>query len=80
MALYRINVADRGIGSDVIATDPATSELLASEFAKLTGRIVPAAHLMAKLTALRKRGQLDKLAAVPAADDVKHTVVRKEMG
>jgi hypothetical protein len=79
VAIYRVNVADKGIGSDAIACDQAISELIASEFAKLTGRIVPATHLMAKLTALRKRGLLDKVAAIPPEQAIEFTVERREI-
>jgi hypothetical protein len=79
VAIYRVNVADKGIGSDAIATDEAIGELIASEFVKITGRAIPAAPLMAKLTALRKRGQLNKVAVIPAEESVTLKVVRKQV-
>jgi hypothetical protein len=47
-------------GSDALAYDPEVADLIAKEFAAQTGRIVPANLLVAKLTALRKRGLLPK--------------------
>jgi len=78
VAIYRVNVADKGVGSDTLAIDAGTGELLTREFAGITGRSVPATHLIAKLTALRKRGQLDRVSPTPASA-VELTVVRKEV-
>ena len=60
VAIYQVNVADNSAGSDSIAYDAETANLIAKEFAGMTGRIVPAHHLVAKLTALRKRSLLPK--------------------
>ena len=62
VAIYQVNVADHDTGSDAIAYDEGTANLIAREFAGITGRIVPSHHLVAKLTALRKRGLLPKVA------------------
>jgi hypothetical protein len=69
VAIYQDNVADFAHGSDVIAYDPEIAELLAKEFAAEIGRIIPAPQLIAKLTALRKRGLLPKAAEFPKRDD-----------
>ena len=61
VAIYQVNVADHCTGSDAIAYDERTANLIAKEFAAMTERIVPAHHLVAKLTALRKRGLLPKV-------------------
>jgi hypothetical protein len=52
-------------GSDVLAFDDELADLIAKEFAANTGRIVPAHQLVAKLTALRKRGLLHKVSELP---------------
>lgn len=69
VAIYQVNVADRHTGSDGIAYDEPTANLIAREFAGITGRIVPAHHLVAKLTALRKRGLLPKVGVQPKRSD-----------
>lgn len=60
VAIYQVNVADQAIGSDNIAYSQEIADLIADEFARLTGRVVPTHHLIGKLTALRKRGLLPK--------------------
>ncbi len=70
VAIYQVNVADHCTGSDAIAYDDGTANLIAKEFAGITGRIVPAHHLVAKLTALRKRGLLPKVGVQPGTSDV----------
>lgn len=48
-------------GSDVLSYDDEISTLIAKEFAAASGRFVHAHELVAKLTALRKRGLLPKV-------------------
>ena len=55
-------------GSDVLAYEPEIADLIAKEFAAATGRIVPAHLLVAKLTALRKRGLLPKVESRPKVE------------
>ncbi len=69
VAIYQDHVADLARGSDVVTYDPEIAELLAKEFAAEAGRIIPAPQLIAKLTALRKRGLLPKAAEQPKRDD-----------
>jgi len=59
--IYRDNFVLLGSGSDAIGYDPEAAALLAKQFAAESGRIVPASDLIAKLTALRKRGMLPKV-------------------
>ena len=78
VAIYQVNVADHCAGSDAIAYDDGTANLIAKEFAGMTGRIVPAHHLVAKLTALRKRGLLPKVGAQPATNDVVSVLAKEQ--
>jgi len=48
-------------GSDVLAYDDEIASLIAKEFEAETGRFIPSHLLVAKLTALRKRGLLPKV-------------------
>jgi hypothetical protein len=48
-------------GSDVLAYDDEIGKLIAKEFLAATERYVPPHQLIAKLTALRKRGRLPKV-------------------
>ncbi|MFO0806018.1 MAG: hypothetical protein U0791_23175 [Gemmataceae bacterium] len=69
VSIFRDNVSVLESGSDNLAYDDEISALIAKEFAASTGRIVPATDLIAKLTALRKRGLLPKaIKCVPDAD------------
>lgn len=57
-AIYAENVAATGDGSDNIAYDGEIAKRIAERFTEMTGRIVPAHILVAKVTAIRKRGLL----------------------
>jgi hypothetical protein len=57
VAIYTEVTALRS-GSDEIGYDAEVQSLIAKEFAAETGRVVPVHELVAKLTALRKRGLL----------------------
>jgi hypothetical protein len=59
--IFYENVTLTESGSDVLAYDEETVNLISREFAAKTGRIVPSHQLVAKLTALRKRGLLPKV-------------------
>jgi len=63
--IFNDNTAMIDRGSDVLACEPDVAELIARQFAVATGRIVPANLLVAKLTALRKRGLLPKVESRP---------------
>lgn len=56
--IYSDIVAAAGDGSDNIAYDSGTADLIAKRFAEATGKRIPAHQLVAKLTAIRKRGLL----------------------
>jgi hypothetical protein len=58
ITIYTENIAAMGAGSDNVAYDNETAELIAERFAEVTGRIVPSHQLVAKVTAIRKRGLL----------------------
>jgi hypothetical protein len=70
VAVFEDNVTSLSVGSDVLAYNEEIAELIAKEFFALTGRIVPASDLIAKLTALRKRGLLPKVGKQPKPDDI----------
>lgn len=59
--LFEENVTPLDCGSDALAYELDLAEMLSREFADMTGRIVPANQLVAKITAIRKRGLLPKL-------------------
>lgn len=59
--IYYENVTVLGNGSDVLAYEDETKLFIAREFADQAGRIVAADDLVAKLTAIRKRGLLPKV-------------------
>jgi hypothetical protein len=61
VCIFHDNVTVLESGSDVLAYDDEIADLIAKGFAEQTGRIVPAHQLIAKLTALRKRGLLTKV-------------------
>ena len=63
------HIARHGLTMDVLAYDPEIADLIAKEFSACTGRIVPAHLLVAKLTALRKRGLLPKVEDRPKRDE-----------
>ena len=65
VSIYTENMALLGRGSDVLEYDSEISDLIAKEFFAITGRIVPPHQLVAKLTALRKRGLLPKVSKQP---------------
>jgi hypothetical protein len=69
VSIYDEDVAAMGIGSDVLGYEDELKVLVSKEFAARTGRIVAGDDLVAKLTALRKRGLLPKAADVPRAKD-----------
>lgn len=58
--IFREHVTELDNGSDVLAYDDEIAGLISKEFSAEAGRIVPAHELVAKLTALRKRGLLPK--------------------
>jgi hypothetical protein len=66
IAIYSENVAAMGEGSDNIAYDGETAQLIAKRFAEATGRIVPPHQLVAKVTAIRKRGLLPPVQKIEA--------------
>jgi hypothetical protein len=68
VAVFNENAATIECGSDVLACEPEIADLIAKEFAAVTGRIFPAHLLVAKLTALRKRGLLPKVETRPAVE------------
>jgi hypothetical protein len=60
--IYKANVTDVFANcTDVLAHDQKLADLIVSEFAQAAGRVVPSHTLVPKLTALRKRGMLDKI-------------------
>ena len=59
-AIYAENVVVMGVRSDVLAYKDVLKALIAKEFTVRTCRVVHADDLVAKLTALRKRGLLPK--------------------
>ncbi len=61
VGIYSETVTPLELGSDELGYDPAFAQTLANLFAEATGRIVPAPDIIAKLTALRKRGLLTKV-------------------
>jgi hypothetical protein len=63
--IYASNVAELDCGSDTLAYDEQVADFIAREFADRTGHIVPAPCLVAKLTALRKRGLLPRVTKRP---------------
>jgi len=67
VTIFRDYVATLQHCSDVLAYDEQLADLVAREFAERTGRIVPAYQLIVALTALRKRGKLDRIE--PIDDD-----------
>lgn len=71
VSIYAEDVAAMGVGSDALAYENELKELIAKEFAARTGRVVAGADLVAKLTALRKRGLLPKVAELPEANSEK---------
>jgi hypothetical protein len=68
VSIYADDVAAMGVGSDVLAYEDDLRALIEKEFADRTGRVVSGDDLVAKLTALRKRGLLPKAAELPAPD------------
>lgn len=60
--LFESNLADCELGSDNLAYDAELAAAMAKEFSIEIGRLVPAHELVTKLTAVRKRGLLPKVA------------------
>ncbi len=58
ITIYSDTVAAAGEGSDNIAYDSGTADLIAKRFSETVGKRVPAHQLVAKVTAIRKRGLL----------------------
>ena len=58
ITIYADTVAATGEGSDNIAYDSGTANLIAKRFSEAVGKRIPAPHLVAKVTAIRKRGLL----------------------
>lgn len=56
-------------GSDVLSYAPEISELVAEKFSAKIGRTIPVHLVVAKLTALRKRGLLPKVGRRQKGDD-----------
>lgn len=69
VAVYAANVTAQSAGSDNLGYDLNLLSQLAQEFAARTGRFIHAHDLNAKLTALRKRGLLTKVADLPQATE-----------
>jgi hypothetical protein len=71
VAIYQDHVTAAQHGSDVLAYDEDLAKVLAREFAVQTNRVVAAHSLIAKLTKLRKRGLLPKVAdnQIPSGDE-----------
>ena len=68
--IYKANVTDVFQNcTDVLAHNQEIADLIVSEFAQAVGRVVPAHILVPKLTALRKRGMLDKVDPSTHADE-----------
>jgi hypothetical protein len=65
VSIYSEEVAAMGVGSDVLAYEDDIKQLIAKEFVDRRGRVVAADDLVAKLTALRKRGLRPKVAVLP---------------
>ena len=61
VGIFYENVTVLGNGSDVLAYEDETKLFIAREFADQAGRFVAADDLVAKLTAIRKRGLLPKV-------------------
>jgi hypothetical protein len=59
--IFYENVTLLDNGSDVLSYDEEIANLIAKEFFAATHKIVSSHHLVAKLTALRKRGLLPKV-------------------
>ncbi len=60
--IYKANVTDVFANcTDALAHNQELADLIVSEFSQAAGRVVPANILVPKLTALRKRGMLDKI-------------------
>lgn len=68
VAIYEVNVVDAG--SDTLGYDEDIPKLLVREMRALTGRTFSAHQLVAKLTALRKRGLLPKVSEQSQSDDM----------
>lgn len=71
--LFKKYVTAAGEGSGVLDQEPEIAQNIASEFATLTGRVVPPNDITAKLTALRRRGTFPTVGrkishASPASD------------
>src|SRR6266702_1305650 len=62
---YYAHVISLDVGSDVLAHDHEIAKTVVREFAKATGRRVPAPFLIGRLTKLRKRGLLPKVGNRP---------------
>lgn len=67
--IFRENVTILNYGSDVLSVDDELVQLIVKIFAEETGRFVPPHELVAKLTALRKRGLLSKVEDQGTAKD-----------
>ena len=68
--IHKSNVTDVYANcTDVLAHTPELADLIAKEFSQMAGRVVPSHILVAKLTALRKRGMLDKIDPSSTADN-----------
>lgn len=65
VAIYTENVTVLGAGSDNLAYEDDLKSFIAREFADRVGRVVAADDLVAKLTALRKRGLLPRVGDMP---------------
>jgi hypothetical protein len=71
--LFKKYVTAAGEGSGVLDQEPEIAQNIANEFAAITGRVVAANDVTAKLTALRRRGTFPKVGrtvshASPAAE------------
>lgn len=55
------NLTSLGMGTDELGYDEAIASLIAKEFLARTGRGVPSGELIAVVTAIRKRGLMEKV-------------------
>jgi hypothetical protein len=61
VGIFNDNVTILESGSDILAYEDDVAQMVAKDFMIHAGRFVPAHQLVAKLTALRKRGLLPKV-------------------
>jgi hypothetical protein len=64
VSVYSDYLVAFGIGQENIAYDDGLKAFIAKEFAVRAGKVVPIESLLTKLTAIRKRGKLTRVAEV----------------